>query len=122
MGAREGVAGKFAQQAWIEAAFHYLALRLVPVPVDDRSVDSDLRQQFVPATEIKGMGRAGAQRSEPDGVERNVQAIRPFSGTSSEKALARSAAETPERCIALASLENISQALAFSLAAEPRGF
>jgi hypothetical protein len=35
------------------------------------------------------------------------------------QALARSAAETPERRIALASLENISQALAFSLAAGP---
>lgn len=35
------------------------------------------------------------------------------------QALARSAAETPERRIALASLENISRVLAFSLAAGP---
>ena len=35
------------------------------------------------------------------------------------QALARSKAETPERRVALASLENISRALALSLAAGP---
>src|SRR5258708_36371373 len=48
MRAREGLAGELAQKIGIEAAVHHFAFGLVPVFVDDRSLDSDLRQQFVP--------------------------------------------------------------------------